>query len=85
MCDFIRNRYSFYQRLKIFFICLISGFIFSSCEEPDDPMLKFDPSNTSISGKTITSVDIFWDEATIDDFDRYDIYSLLSEIKSKPI
>jgi hypothetical protein len=60
--------------LKILFVFFISFLAFSSCEEPNDPALPYTQANTKIIGKTITSFDVFWDESTSDNFDRYEIY-----------
>ena len=59
---------------KIFPLILISFLCFSSCEEPDDPALPYESSVTKSIGRTITSIDILWEQAQLDNFDRYEIY-----------
>lgn len=61
----------FNKYFALLIICIIG---FSSCEEPNDPALPYQPSESKVIGKTITSIDVFWPEATIDNFDRYDVY-----------
>ena len=62
--------------MKRSFILIFVGFAFwfCSCEEPDDPIIPYDYSTPRSVGKTITSIDIFWDEAPINNFQSYDIF-----------
>lgn len=56
--------------LYILFVLII----FFSCEEPNDPPIIYNPEIPKVIGKSISSIDIFWNEADIDNFDRYEIY-----------
>jgi hypothetical protein len=59
---------------KIFPLIIVCLLSFLSCEEPDDPALAYEASVTKSIGKTITSIDVFWEQAALDNFDRYEIY-----------
>ena len=62
--------------LKVPFILIITAFafLFLSCEEPDDPIVPYSYSMPSSLGKTINSIDIFWDEAPLTNFQSYDVF-----------
>jgi len=62
--------------MKTSFIFIFFGFafLFLSCEEPDDPVILYDYSMPRSVGKTINSIDIFWDEAPLNNFQYYDIF-----------
>jgi hypothetical protein len=50
------------------------AFLFLSCEEPDDPIVPYSYSIPRSVGKTINSIDIFWDEAPLNNFQYYEIF-----------
>ena len=54
------------------FICFV--FCFISCEEPDDPIIPYDDSMPVFMGRTINSIDIFWNETSLIDFQYYEVF-----------
>jgi hypothetical protein len=62
------------MKRSFIFIFIAFAFWFLSCEEPDDPVVPYDYSMPRSVGKTINSIDIFWDEAPLSNFQYYDIF-----------
>jgi hypothetical protein len=61
------------MKRSFIFIFIAFAFWFLSCEEPDDPVISYDYIPRLVS-KSINSIDIFWDEAPMNNFQYYDIF-----------
>jgi len=61
--------------MKRSFILILVGFafLFLSCEEPDDPVISYDYIPRLVN-KSPYSIDIFWDEAPLTNFQYYDVF-----------
>jgi hypothetical protein len=62
--------------MKRSFLFIFIGFVFCfiSCDEPDDPVMPYDDSMPILMGKTINSIDIFWTEASLSNFQYYEVF-----------
>ena len=62
------------MKKSLIFIFIGFAFLFLSCEEPDDPIVPYSYSTPKSMGRTINSIDIFWDEAPLNNFQSYEIF-----------